>query len=130
MAGRRTSLMDIRTVVRYLRATPNLSAIGRATGLNRRTIRRYQRWARAQGLLGLAQPLPPGVVDVAMALQAACDLDALEGTILRCGEPDHGVSFAQPARKQYVDTAAASGPALGAQSKHFLRGTALYITLC
>ena len=42
MAGRRTNLMDIRELLRHLQATSNVSAIHRATGLNRRTILRYQ----------------------------------------------------------------------------------------
>jgi hypothetical protein len=49
--------MDIRNLVRHLQATSNISAIQRATGLNRRTIQRYRTWAHAQGLLDT--PLPP-----------------------------------------------------------------------
>ncbi len=49
--------MDIRNLLRHLQATSNLSAIQRATGLNRRTIQRYRTWARNHGLL--EQPLPP-----------------------------------------------------------------------
>jgi hypothetical protein len=51
MAGRRTDLMALRALLRYLQATSNLSAIQRATGLHRRTIRRYRPWAATQGLL-------------------------------------------------------------------------------
>jgi transposase len=58
MAGRRTPLMDIRTVVRYLQAATSVSATQRATGLNRRTIMRYRRWAQQQGLLDPQRPLP------------------------------------------------------------------------
>jgi transposase len=50
--------MDIRTVVRYLQAASSVSATGRATGLNRRTIMRYRRWAQQQGLLDPQRPLP------------------------------------------------------------------------
>ena len=56
MAGRRINLMDVRELLRHLQVTSNVSAIQRATGLNRRTIHRYQTWAVAQGLL--AGPLP------------------------------------------------------------------------
>ena len=42
--------MDLREFLRYLQTTSNLSAIQRATGLNRLTIRRYRRWAATQGL--------------------------------------------------------------------------------
>lgn len=58
MAARRTPLMDIRTVVRYLQAATSVSAIQRVTGLNRRTIMRYRRWAQQQGLLEPEHPLP------------------------------------------------------------------------
>ncbi len=49
--------MDIRNLLRHLQATANISAIQRATGLNRRTIQRYRTWATEQGLL--ERPLPP-----------------------------------------------------------------------
>lgn len=92
--------MDIRTVVRYLRTTPNLSAIGRATGLNRRTIRRYQRWARAQGLLDQTQPLP--------------DLEALHAvfttTLPPAAPPPQTVSSVEPYR-EVVRTLHAQGVA-------------------
>src|SRR5690349_20883003 len=58
MAGRRTAVMDIRNVVRHLRATANLSAIQRATGLNRRTLARYRTWAQTHGWLDPTRPLP------------------------------------------------------------------------
>jgi len=57
MAGRRIDTVDIRELVRHLRDTTNDSAVRRATGLNRRTIVRYRRWAHSQGLL--SGPLPP-----------------------------------------------------------------------
>src|SRR6478672_11539248 len=56
MAGRRTAFMDIRNLLRHLQASPNISAIQRATGLNRRTIMRYRTRAEQHNLLG--QPLP------------------------------------------------------------------------
>jgi transposase len=57
MAGRRTTLMDIRNLLRHLQASSNVSAIQRATGLNRRTIMRYRDWATTHHLLD--RPLPP-----------------------------------------------------------------------
>jgi transposase len=57
MAGRRIDTVDIRELLRHLRDTTNDSAIQRTTGLNRRTIVRYRRWAHQQGLLD--GPLPP-----------------------------------------------------------------------
>ena len=57
MAGRSIGLMDLRELLRHLQTTTNLSAIQRATGLNRRTLMRYRAWAAEQGLL--VGPLPP-----------------------------------------------------------------------
>jgi transposase len=51
MAGRRIDTVDIRELVRHLRDTTNDSAVQRTTGLNRRTIQRYRRWAQLLGLL-------------------------------------------------------------------------------
>src|SRR5262245_6408461 len=56
MAGRSTNLMDIRNLLRHLQASSNISAISRATGLNRRTILRYRDWAQTHDLL--TEPLP------------------------------------------------------------------------
>ncbi|HEU5423360.1 MAG TPA: IS21 family transposase [Nitrolancea sp.] len=56
MAGRSIDLMDVREILRYLQTTTNLSAIQRATGLNRRTLMRYRAWAMEHGLL--TRPLP------------------------------------------------------------------------
>src|SRR5437868_3873001 len=56
MAGRRTTLMDIRNLLRHLQVETNISAIERATGLNRRTILRYRDWASTHDLL--TGPLP------------------------------------------------------------------------
>ena len=50
--------MDLREVVRHFRATTNLSAVQRATGLNRRTLARYRAWAQTHGLLECERPLP------------------------------------------------------------------------
>lgn len=51
MAGRRTDRRDLRAFMRSLHTTSNLRAIQRATGLHRRTSRRYRQWAATQGLL-------------------------------------------------------------------------------
>src|SRR5215212_9637927 len=56
MAGRRIALMDIRELVRHLRANDTDRAVQRDTGIDRRTIQRYRTWADAQGLL--TGPLP------------------------------------------------------------------------
>ena len=49
--------MDIRELLRHLRETPSDRAVQRATGIDRRTIRRYRTWASDQQLF--AAPLPP-----------------------------------------------------------------------
>lgn len=49
--------MELRNLLRHLQASSNISAIQRATGLNRRTIMRYRDWAATHNLL--SGPLPP-----------------------------------------------------------------------
>jgi transposase len=78
MAGTRMNLMDIRDLIRRLRATPNDSHIQRDTGLNRRTIRRYRAWARQQGLLAGALP---SVEDLAQLVQTTLAPPPLPQTI-------------------------------------------------
>jgi transposase len=48
--------MDVRNLLRHLQASSNISAISRATSLNRRTIVRYRDWAASHDLL--SGPLP------------------------------------------------------------------------
>jgi transposase len=55
MAGRRKNNMEIREIVRQLRAGESIHAIARNTGLHRKTIRRYKRWAERAGLLSGAE---------------------------------------------------------------------------
>ena len=85
--------MDLREVLRHLQVTSNLSAIRRATGLNRRTLFRYRAWAQAQGLLGAGAassepPLPP--------LES---LQQLAATTLRTPAPPQTVSSVEPYRE-------------------------------
>ncbi|HSH78580.1 MAG TPA: IS21 family transposase [Herpetosiphonaceae bacterium] len=77
--------MDIRELLRHLQATSNVSAIQRATGLNRRTILRYQAWATTHGLL--TRPLP--------ALE---ELQQLVATTLTPPLPPQAVSSVEPYR--------------------------------
>ena len=49
--------MDIRELLRHLRANDSDRAVARDTGIDRRTVQRYRAWAAAQGLL--SGPLPP-----------------------------------------------------------------------
>lgn len=81
--------MDLRELMRYLQTTSNLSAIQRATGLHRRTIRRYRQWATTQGLLD--QPLPS--VEV---------LHQLVATTLELPPPPQTVSSVEPYRELVV----------------------------
>ena len=85
MAGRSIDLMDVREILRHLQTTTNLSAIQRATGLNRRTLMRYRAWATEQGLL--AGPLPPLEV-----------LQRLAGQTLAPPAPPQTVSTVEPYR--------------------------------
>ena len=89
MAGRRTEFMDIRHLLRHLQATSNISAIQRATGLNRRTIQRYQSWATTHGLL--EGPLPP--------LE---ELQALVTTTLTPPSPPQILSTVEPYREVVI----------------------------
>ena len=106
--------MDLREVLRHLQTTTNLSAIQRATGLNRRTLMRYRSWATEQGLLAgplpapeklqqlvagtLAPPAPPQTVStVAPYRDLVLDLHArgVEGTAIwqRLGERGYAGSL-------------------------------------
>jgi transposase len=51
MAGRRKDLMDVRELLRHVRATASDRAVARATGVHRRTVQRYRQWAEQHGLL-------------------------------------------------------------------------------
>ena len=81
--------MDIRELVRHLRDTTNDSAVQRTTGLNRRTIQRYRRWAHTQGLL--EGPLPTLEV-----------LQALVSTTLTAPPPPQTTSSVEPYRALVV----------------------------
>lgn len=57
MPGRRKNAVDIRELILHLRRYEHDRAVQRATGVHRRTVKRYRRWAADQGLL--SGPLPP-----------------------------------------------------------------------
>lgn len=82
--------MDLRELVRHLQATPNDSAVQRATGLNRRTIARYRRWVHEHHLL--TDPLP--------SLE---DLAALAAITLPRPAPPQIVSSLEPYRTIITD---------------------------
>src|SRR5437762_2832019 len=90
MAGRRIALMDIRELVRHLRANDSDRAVQRDTGLDRRTIQRYRVWAGAQGLL--TGPLP--------TVEA---LQGLAAQTLTAPPPPQMVSSVEPFRTVVVE---------------------------
>jgi len=58
MPGKRKETMDIREIVRRLRAGQSNRAIARAMSINRKTVGRYRAWAAKEGLLeGALVPL-------------------------------------------------------------------------
>lgn len=58
MAGKRLDTMQIRELLRHLRATPSNRQVHRDTGIHRDTISHYRQWAKEQGLLDPEKPLP------------------------------------------------------------------------
>jgi len=90
MAGRRIALMDIRELLRHLRATDSDRAVQRDTGIDRRTVQRYRSWATQQSLL--SGPLP--------ALE---DLQRLVHQTLTTPAPPQMVSSVEPFRAQVVE---------------------------
>ena len=67
--GKVTTVLDIRELLRQLRAQESGRAIHRATGLGRPTIAKYRRWAEQEGWLDPTQPLPT-LVEIQARLQA------------------------------------------------------------
>lgn len=82
--------MDIRELLRHLRATDSDRAVQRDTGIDRRTVQRYRTWAAEQGLL--AGPLP--------ALE---ELQHLVDQTLTAPAPPQMVSSVEPFRVQVVE---------------------------
>lgn len=56
MPGRRKDIMDIRELLRHIRATQSDRQVQAATDIDRRTVKKYRAWAKEQGLL--EGPLP------------------------------------------------------------------------
>ena len=56
MPGRRKTSMDIRELILQLRRSRSDRAVARASGVHRRTVKRYRQWASEQGLLAGALP--------------------------------------------------------------------------
>ena len=57
MAGKRKKIVDIYALLQHLRAGVSNRGIKRDLGLDRRTIRKYRKWAEEYGLL--SGTLPP-----------------------------------------------------------------------
>lgn len=57
MAGRRLDTMDLRELLRHIQQTPSDRAVQRATGVDRRTVQHYRKWATDHSLL--EGSLPP-----------------------------------------------------------------------
>ena len=51
MTERRLKLMDIREMIRHIREGRSDRQIGKDLGTDRRTVKRYRRWAEEQGML-------------------------------------------------------------------------------
>jgi len=82
--------MNIRELVRHLRASDSDRAVQRDTGIDRRTVQRYRSWALAQGLL--EGPLP--------ALE---ELQRLVEQTLTLPAPPQMVSSVEPFRALVVE---------------------------
>lgn len=82
--------MDIRELVRHLRASDSDRAVQRDTGIDRRTVQRYRTWAAEQGLL--TGPLP-----------AVEELQRLVQQTLTTPAPPQMVSSVEPFRAQVVE---------------------------
>lgn len=67
--GKVTTVLDIRELLRQLRAQESGHAIHRALGLGRPTIAKYKAWAAAEGLLDPDRPLP-ALAELQTKLQA------------------------------------------------------------
>ena len=82
--------MDIRELLRHLRASDSDRAVQRDTAIDRRTVHRYRAWAVAQGLLTGQLP----------ALE---DLQCLLEQTLAAPAPPQMVSSVEPFRVQVVE---------------------------
>ncbi len=89
MPGKRKETMDIREILRQLRAGQSNRAVARATGINRKTAGRYRAWAAKHGLL--LGPLPP-----------LSELHQLAEETLKSPPPPQNTSSVEPYREVVV----------------------------
>jgi transposase len=87
MPGKRKETMDIREILRQLRAGQSNRAVAHATGINRKTVGRYRAWAAKHGLL--SGPLPP-----------LGELHRLVDETLKSSPPPQNASSVEPYREQ------------------------------
>jgi len=81
--------MDVRELIRHIRATESDRAVARATGAHRRTVQRYRAWAQTHRLL--EGPLPP--------------LEAVQALLVQSGNPappPQMVSTVEPYREVVI----------------------------
>jgi transposase len=89
MPGKRKGTMDIRDVLRRLRKGESVRAVARITGVDRKTVGRYQAWAVEQGLLQGSLP-PLG------------ELNRLLEETLPSPSPPQNISSVEPYRERVV----------------------------
>ena len=90
MPARRKETVDIREILRLAQSGKSDRLIGRAMGIDRRTVARYRRWAEEQGLL-------------AGSLPSAGELHRLLEETLPEVPPPQNVSSVAPYRDKVVD---------------------------
>jgi transposase len=81
--------MDIRELLRHLRADPSNRSVAQTMDIDRRTVGQYRQWATEHGLL--EGPLP-----------SVEDLQALVASTFRVTLPPQNVSTVEPYREQIV----------------------------
>lgn len=92
MAGKRFDLMQIRELLRHLRASASNRQIHRDTGVHRDTIKKYREWAAHHDLLDPGKPLP--------SVEELHQL--VETTLVKAPPPSQSVSSVEPYRQQVV----------------------------
>jgi transposase len=92
MAGKRLNTMDLRTLLRYIRADKSNRSVAHDTGVDRRTVARYRKWAEQHNLLDQTVSLPP--------LE---EFAALVNTTLAPAPPPQNISKVEPFRELVLE---------------------------